>query len=401
MSRMMRATRSFEYHVIPARGQSGGLCLAWRQGMEVQVLNSSANYICVRFSPKDKPPWILVGVYGDPKHHRNRWLWETMTQIIQLHGAVCLMGDFNEILSSEEKYGGNSNLKSNTIDFQNFTFDSGLVDVRYKGPAYTWTNKRNVSEAIYERLDRVLVTPDWLQLYPNAYVNHLPMIHSDHCPILFRIKKPPDRSNNFRIENWWMLEDDFQDKWVNDWKATERLPSKERWKSIRNCMKQWAVSHLTPKKKLEKLANQIQKVQMQHPSMRDHAMEEALLVEYEKAELQHEQYWQQRSRMEWHNLGDRNTRFFHTVATNRRRFNLITMIRNEDGNLTGCEKVIRKQLVKYFSDLYSPTQNSLLEAPPGQSQIEQNFWNVLQQDIGPKIPTTAHYYITKPQNTVK
>ncbi|KAJ4779727.1 Endonuclease/exonuclease/phosphatase family protein [Rhynchospora pubera] len=137
MSRFMRSVQEFDCYVIPARGQSGGLCLAWRKEMDVEVLNSSRNFISARVKCKDKPPWILIGVYGDPKHFHNRVLWQILSQIIQMHKVVCLMGDFNEILSPDEKVGGSSRVKANTIDFQNFTFDNSLVDVGYKGPAYT------------------------------------------------------------------------------------------------------------------------------------------------------------------------------------------------------------------------------------------------------------------------
>ncbi|KAJ4821091.1 Endonuclease/exonuclease/phosphatase family protein [Rhynchospora pubera] len=206
MRRVNHFMRDFPYHNFhaePARGISGGLCLIWDSTTIVQILNTSLSYICARICPKDKPPWVLVGVYGDPEHNENPLLWETLTQLIALYGSVCLIGDFNEIVSTDEKYGGRNRLTADGERFKQFIFEAGLVDLGYKGPAFTWTNKRHVSEAIYQRLDRALATPQWLQNYPNAYVNHLPLIHSDHCPILLRLKPLQAVNKDFKFEHWW------------------------------------------------------------------------------------------------------------------------------------------------------------------------------------------------------
>ena len=80
----------------------------------------------------------------------------------------------------------------------------------FSGQAYTWTNKRYSSSPIYERLDRGLVNPEWCALYPNTNVFNLPILMSDHAPILIstegNYKKP---SQGFKFENWWLMEQDF------------------------------------------------------------------------------------------------------------------------------------------------------------------------------------------------
>jgi hypothetical protein len=61
------------------------------------------------------------------------------------------------------------------------------MDLGYKGSAYTWTNRQYTSNPINHRLDCVLVTSIWQEKYPTSYVNHLPMIYSDHAPIFLRM----------------------------------------------------------------------------------------------------------------------------------------------------------------------------------------------------------------------
>lgn len=43
--------------------------------------------------------------------------------------------------------------------------------------------------------------------------------------------------------------------------------------------------------------------------------------------------WAQRSRQEWFQVGDRNTRYFHRMATIRSRKNRVVALRNEKGEL--------------------------------------------------------------------
>ena len=55
-----------------------------------------------------------------------------------------------------------------------------LVDLHPAGALYTWSNHH----PIMSKLDRFLVTNDWIDLYPEVYQCALPKLASDHCPII-------------------------------------------------------------------------------------------------------------------------------------------------------------------------------------------------------------------------
>jgi mannosylglycoprotein endo-beta-mannosidase len=42
-------------------------------------------------------------------------------------------------------------------------------------------------------------------------------------------------------------------------------------------------------------------------------------------------YWKQRAHVTWLKEGDRNTKFFHSVASGRKKKNRIKVVRREDG----------------------------------------------------------------------
>lgn len=62
------------------------------------------------------------------------------------------------------------------------------MDLGYKGSKYTCSNHRkSLKSIILEQLDRVFVTNDWMENWPNANVNHLPKTHFDHNPLLISL----------------------------------------------------------------------------------------------------------------------------------------------------------------------------------------------------------------------
>lgn len=83
-------------------------------------------------------------------------------------------------------------------------------------------NKQDIGHFIQERLDRAFANQDWLNLYPKASVTYLTKVHSDHCPILLCIDKPPTLRLNrlFRFQAVWMSHPLFAkfltDIWASD-----------------------------------------------------------------------------------------------------------------------------------------------------------------------------------------
>ena len=58
--------------------------------------------------------------------------------------------------------------------------------------------------------------------------------------------------------------------------------------------------------------------------------------------------WRQRSKCLWLKEGDRNTKFFHTMASNRRKNNLVVRIMDDNGEWKTKEENITKVFLDYF-----------------------------------------------------
>ena len=85
-----------------------------------------------------------------------------------------MIGDFNEVLGGEDKFGGNQINLNRALEFKACLDSCNFVDLGFAGPKYTWTNKRQILDLILERMDRCFANPIWRILYPEAVVTHLP-----------------------------------------------------------------------------------------------------------------------------------------------------------------------------------------------------------------------------------
>ena len=70
--------------------------------------------------------------------------------------------------------------------------------------------------------------------------------------------------------------------------------------------------------------------------------------------LKQEIYWTQRSRIPWLKYGDKNTKFFHSKASQRRQRNHIKGIKNGEGQWVEDMEDIVNVAVDYFDNLFCP-----------------------------------------------
>jgi hypothetical protein len=93
--------------------------------------------------------WILTGIYGEPRLEDKYKTWDKIRELKNSSNLPwVLLGDFNEILFSHEKEGGNPRPHNFMQAFQDVLTGCGLEDIGYSGDMFTWRRGR-----IRERLD--------------------------------------------------------------------------------------------------------------------------------------------------------------------------------------------------------------------------------------------------------
>jgi hypothetical protein len=252
--------------VVPSNGLSGGLWMLWSDEVHVSVKFSNHYVIlAIVVHIASSMEFALACVYGDPHHRDTSMIWDLVSNFVfdNLGKPVVCYGDLNNIMCDEDSTSSNIN-KYRMCAFNTYVKQCGLFDLGYSGPAYTWTNKRFYSNLVFERLDRCLVNAEWCGVFPNTNVFNLPIMLSDHAPILVSTESQFHRPKlNFKFENWWTMEDDYQQTTKSAWISSTHKPFHARTSNLAGTLKRWCKKKKPIQQQLDDIQDQINKIHMQ------------------------------------------------------------------------------------------------------------------------------------------
>ncbi|GAU17808.1 hypothetical protein TSUD_171970 [Trifolium subterraneum] len=182
ISRFLNRYRdSYTPHIINCSvtggGRAGGLTLLWNHcTANMEIKNFDFNYIdMLLHSTLNNHSWRATGIYGYPQALNKYLSCRLINDLscINVQSNWLVFGDFNLVLTSEEKSGGNPIEPNITTSFRNTLAHCDLQDLGFKGNTYTWTNKHQGDHLIQSRLDRFLATSNWISTFPKFTNNHL------------------------------------------------------------------------------------------------------------------------------------------------------------------------------------------------------------------------------------
>ena len=126
------------------------------------------------------------------------------------------MGDFNTPLLASDKLGGFPPDVKSRQHLAGMIRDLALLDVDLGGCKFTWSNRRIGQACIQVRLDRALISLDWLgNLHYN--LSSLVRLGSDHSPISLTLDKiNRKKSFPFGFEKMWLPHLGLHNK-IKDW----------------------------------------------------------------------------------------------------------------------------------------------------------------------------------------
>ncbi|KAL0009461.1 hypothetical protein SO802_010963 [Lithocarpus litseifolius] len=327
----------------------------------------SKNHIDAIINKGKEDAWRFTGFYGEPVTHNRFESWDMLRQLNnRLNLPWICAGDFNEIVRSSEKLQGSNRSQAQMQLFRDVIDECGFIDLGFVGSPYTW-------------------------------IHHLSSDSSDHCPLWIILDGLEVASvpKLFRFEEMWLLDlgcsNVVEAMWSSDIKADL---SNKVIRKIEKCGKElqrWNMDHFgNVRKELAKKRKLL--VEAKKEAWRsgvNHRIRE-LKREISKLMDKENRMWFQRSKALWATNGDKNSKFFHSRATQRKRKNSILRIRDANGGWNSNPEDIAQCLIAFFQDLFSSanlqqndaTTNSIhrviSDEMNAQLSSEFNAWEVHQ-----------------------
>ncbi|KAG5549293.1 hypothetical protein RHGRI_014597 [Rhododendron griersonianum] len=327
-------------------GLSGGLALWWKIEVDIDIETSSKNIVHTIISDKSNSSvWAASFIYGSPNREGRDQVWDDLMGIgrTEILPWLCI-GNFNEILSSEDKMGGNNPNPARFTSFHGMLSVCGLFDLGFKGPKFTWRNNRRDGDLIMERIDMAFANAKWRELHNQAMVFVDAAIGSDHNPLILNTSFPMQKVGKpFRFESFWTTKEScksiIEEAWAVEYEGTKMV---KVCKKLRGCKEKL-------KKKLELGFNP------------DYLVTEKIIKgKLEDLWQKDAMFWHQRSRIKWLQMGDKNSRFFHLSTIQRRQRNQIVKLKDD-------------------SDLWKTEANDIavfVERVLGCSTLEELYWDL-------------------------
>ncbi|XP_050212592.1 uncharacterized protein LOC126664301 [Mercurialis annua] len=344
-------------------GKSGGLCLVWKDELDLQIQHTSNNFIICTISITNGPSFdsIFCHLYCNIIHRRAQFQYLQSIRDRML-GPVLCAGDLNDYLLPSEKKGGNAFKLENHVDFTTFMECMEFRDLGFAGPPFTWSNRRNYPNSIKVRLDRALANEEWQALFPGAEVHHLSDLGSDHRPIL--IKTDPQRLNysrKFFFDKRWGAKPAvlkiIEESWNQNVRGSTMFQIHSKLKNTRQKLFAWQKSSSSnSERRMHQLQSSIEEEKNKKAEDQDwnriRNLETALL----EATIEEEQFWAQKARHNWLKWGDKNTKYFHEKTKQRRKRNSISGLWSKAGTWETEKGPMKKVICDYFKEIFTSSE---------------------------------------------
>ncbi|RYR70856.1 hypothetical protein Ahy_A02g005160 isoform A [Arachis hypogaea] len=246
IKRIRRRLHFDKYFCVEPRDLSGGLCILWKDIVNINVYSWCDNYIKTKISDSKGNGWSCNFLYGNPIFRNRKRLWKMLTESnINPEEPQACLGDFNDILTQEEKIGLHPKPKNQVEEFENFVNTNCLMDLDLKGNKFTWFSNSRGDFITRKRLDRVLVNWRWREIFQHATLEALPAISSDHCPLVLNLNPVKKVNKYFRYEVFWDDHEECKEVIQKGWNmiSAQRYNWNSFSQKIKHCkedLKRWS-----------------------------------------------------------------------------------------------------------------------------------------------------------------
>ncbi|XP_070010498.1 uncharacterized protein [Nicotiana sylvestris] len=296
-------------------------------------------------------------IYGMHAIQDRKLLWEDMGKTIAgITDPYVLMGDYNTILTNEDRVQGTLVHEFKVKDFKEFIWRNGITELKTVGRKYTWTNNH-----VHNKIDRILVNAAWIKIWPVMEGRVLQPGFFDHCPLSITMDYEQQSGERpFKFFNCMAQHKEFEDTVYEYWrKRGGGTIMNKVWiklKILKNKLKQ------INRQEFSNTGQRIQATRIYLEGIQEqmdgsgNSIESITQEKEAKTELAkwigiEESIMKKKSMIKWLKLGDVNTTYCHTCAKSRQATNHIGNLFNNACQLLNTAKDVEAEILKFYEQL--------------------------------------------------
>ena len=364
-------------HMSHGSRDSRGCMILFKKGLDVDITSTQSDnygrFILIECIVKDEP-LTLLNVYLPNTETEQLLFLDTISQklesLVNNHTNVNFVcgGDWNIVRDAKlDKMGGIINIKEKSnAKLENIMSTFELNDTwRIKNPnleRYTWRQRNPLIQC---RLDYWLVSDNIYDYVSNTDI--LPSVHSDHSAISIQLTFIPKQSsgpcfwkfNNSLLEDqeYISLLEDKLDQWQTE---TEFKDKQMSWEYIKYQIRKTTMAF--SKRKRQKQKDKERELEIKLINLEKRLTSKENLLEYEETkqelkriELEKIQGIIIRSRIQWHEEGERSTKFFLGLEKSNAIKKTMRRLKLPNGSFTtDPEKILHAQK-QFYEKLLTTT----------------------------------------------
>lgn len=233
--------------------------------------------------------------------------------------------------------------------------DNFLTELDLCGGRFTWEKSRGTKDWVKERLDRAFATTSWWRKFPLCKLTMYHTSVSDHEPILLDLFNVSISKKFFRFkfENTWLKEPNFHTEVMNFWADIPSMHLLPKLISVSSFMEKWGRNFFH---KFREKIKQEKEIIVNLVNYTDEGNVKLYLEAKEKLNeilKQEEDYWRQRAKIFLLQDGDTNTKFFHAMATTRKKNNHVMFLETDTGERVEDHEGMCQIVKDYFTGVFA------------------------------------------------
>ncbi|GKB29208.1 RNA-directed DNA polymerase, eukaryota, reverse transcriptase zinc-binding domain protein [Tanacetum coccineum] len=319
------------------------IILGWNLDVvNVMVVSQTSQVMHVKIIHKVSGRELFCSfVYANNLPVARRSLWADL----ELHKNVTrgkpwiLMGDFNVALNLEDYSSGPSKLNYAITDFKDCVYNIEVMDINSSGLHFTWNQKPKGGCGLLKKLDRIMGNTEFIDAFPGAYALFQPYRISDHSPAVLTIPNLPfNKPKPFKFFNFLAHKSQFKELLSSVWSVNvdghKMYQVVSKLKALKKPFRKLLHDQGNLHDRVNKLRFELDEVQKAldlNPNDLSLREDEAVYVQaFSEAKLDEERFLKQKAKIEWLEVGDSNSAYFHKSVKSRIHRSRIDVIMNSD-----------------------------------------------------------------------